>query len=306
MFPNRQKILITGASGLLGGSLMWAWRQRCALLGVYHAHPVRIPGAELCGADLSDRTAFRKIAETFRPDAVIHCAALTDLDFCERNPEAADRVNIGAVQNIVFGLRSLPAKLVFISTDAVYDGRKGNYTEEDPTAPVNHYGRTKCRGEEAALEHPGCLVLRTSLFGWNSLPKESLSEWILNRLMKGETIRGFFDVHFSALYTMELADLMEACLEKDLSGVYVAASRGGITKYDFAKNLAAAFGLDGRLVEKASVDDLNFSAKRGKNLSLSPARLERALGREMPTFEDSIRRLHRDYLERLPSLMRAT
>lgn len=302
MSPNKtqkQKILITGVSGLLGNNLAWFFKEKYQVLGLYHRHPVDIEGVLTKEIDILSLTSLRECLLNFQPDVLIHCAALADIDHCEKFKEEAMEINVHGTRNIVDGLKELSTRLVHISTDAVYDGKKGNYTEEDPIQPVNYYGWTKYYSENEALRRKGALVLRTNIFGWNVLEKTNLGEWVLKYLKTGQHIQGFGDVYFSGIYTMDLAKLIAACLQRNLAGTYISASRTSMSKYDFALELARVFSENSDLIQKASVKDLHFPAERGKNLSLCVDKLEKALDTILPTLQESISHFYQDYREKI-------
>jgi dTDP-4-dehydrorhamnose reductase len=289
-----KKILVTGASGLLGANLLFAYRDKYAVHGVYNLHPLSIANTKCVPLDLLQGQAVAHLLRAVNPDVVIHCAALTDIDLCETNNELAQQLNIGITRNIQKSLHNTRTQLIYISTDAVYDGRAGNFAE-DQTNPINYYGHTKLLGEKAALLHPNTLVLRTNIFGWNVQHKFSLAEWIIDSLQHKKTIQGFQDVIFSSLYTTILAEVIEGLIEKNVTGIFNVGSADSMSKYDFAVRIAQMFKLDASLVNKASVDSRKFSAPRGKNLSLNVSKVMTALDKPLSSIEDSLVAFHRDH-----------
>lgn len=263
-----------------------------------------MPGIQTRKINILDRDSLESCFQEFRPDVLIHCAALANVDLCENNKREAEQINMGGTQNVVASLEGLPTQLIYISTDSVFDGEKGNYTEEDPIHPINHYGWTKYQGEQAALQREGALVLRTTIFGWNIQDKESLSEWILNRLKLGERLRGFQDVIFSGVYTFTLASLMEQAWQKKLRGIFHCASSTSLSKYEFAVQLARRFHCDESLIEPISVESLTLPARRPKNLSLSTVKLAQSLGQELPSLSDSVHAFFHDFERGLPQKIR--
>ena len=297
------RILITGVSGLLGNNLAYYLKDTCPVLGLYGSHPVSIPGIRAAGADILSLSSLKKHFTSFRPDTVIHCASLTNVDECERDQLTTRAVNVIGTRNVVQALRP-QTRLVYISTDSVYDGAKGGFKESGPVAPQNYYGISKFEGELEVLKRKGSLVLRTNIFGWNIRDKFSIAEWLLHELEAKRPVKGFKDAYFSSIYTMELARLLEAALKKGLSGIYNCASRDACSKYEFACRLAERFGLDASLIKPISIDDFGFSARRGKNLSLNTAALSRALGRHLPSIRDSIDRFYKDYKAGIPAAIK--
>lgn len=302
---EKNKILITGASGLLGSNLAWYFRKDNTVLGVYGQHRVAIAGVRIIGADLAQSSAVRSIMEEFEPNVVIHCAAITEIDKCEQNRKLAESVNVLAVRHVVRALKGTRTKLVHISSDAVYDGVKGQYKETARVHPLSFYALTKCRAEKEALKHKNALVVRTSFYGWNiiSRDKRSLAEVILEHLRAQKRFQGFTDVYTGLIYTLDLAKLLDLAMRKNLKGIYNFVCRTFLTKYDFAVKIARTFSLNESLIDPISVDRSHFTARRSKNLTLSTAKLSKALKIKIPTVEESLKNFHRDSKEGLPQAL---
>lgn len=300
----KKKVLITGVSGLLGNNLAYCFKDRYEIVGVYHRHPVTLEGIQTRAADLTISEEAAALLRDVRPDVLIHCAAQANVDACEENPEEAWRINGLATRYLCQAAEGLSTKLVYISTDLVYDGEKGGFSEDDPPNPVNVYGQTKLRAEAEALKRPGTLVLRTNFFGWNVQEKWSLGEWAVHCLSAGKPIKGFCDSIFSAIYIFELAKILEKAFLKDLAGVYNCGSRTSLSKYDFLRTIAGKLGLDEGLIERISVHDFGFKARRARNLSLNVAKLSRAVGMRMPSLEESIDLFVQDLRKGLPEAVK--
>ena len=282
------RVLITGVSGMLGNNLALYLRDRCDILGLYCSHPVTIEGIAVQQADLLAGDACRTTIADFGPDVVIHCASLTNVDFCETHADDARRLNVEGTAVVAAALAGSDAALVYISTDSVYDGTAGDFTEDDAVDPLNVYGRTKYEGELAAAEHPHTLVLRTNIFGWNILDKTGIGEWVLRNLDGSRPFNGFSDAMFSSIYTMRMGGVIERAVDRDLRGVYNCGSRTAMSKYDFAIGIAERLGFDASVIRPTSVLDHDFAAPRGRNLSLNVDKLEADLGWPLPTLEQCI------------------
>jgi dTDP-4-dehydrorhamnose reductase len=292
---NKQKLLITGVSGFLGSSLAYALKDRFDILGIYHAHAFSLSGIRTCPADLASPEDCQRIVKEFKPDICIHCAALADIDRCETNREEAYRANVEVARFLTDALLGARCKLVYISTDAVYGGDEGNYSEDITPKPLNYYATTKLLAESEAVRCPGALIVRTAFFGWNRGPgKLSLTEWALKELSAGHKIRGFTDVITSSLYTMDFERLLTEALHKDLTGIFNFASADSMSKYELVRSLARQFGFDEGLVEPASIEQFPLKARRSRNLSLSSVKLSQALGLNLPTLEEGLERLYKD------------
>lgn len=295
---NKKRVLITGVSGLLGSNLALCWKRKFNILGIYHSHPVHLEGIATQQADLLQPETFVRVVEGFAPDMIVHCAALADIDACQLNRQAAMDANATAVRNLADIIKSSGTKLVHISTDAVYDGLRGNYDEQDPVSPVNIYGESKLLGEKHALTVPRTLVMRTAFYGFNIQLKKCFAERIPEDLAAGRAIQGFDDVMTSCIYTMDLAELLDASIERNLSGIYNITVSDAVSKYQFACLLAEHLGFDAHLIKPISVESYSFKAPRGKNLSLNTQKLSSALGRPIVTTEGSLVRFANNYLHK--------
>jgi len=291
---NNKRMLITGVSGLLGNNLAYYFKNKYEILGLYYSHPVSITGIQTEKCDLSRSNSTKEVIERFSPSIIIHCASLTNVDQCESDPEITNKINVISTKNIVDIISDKDIKLVYISTDSVYDGIEGHFSENDNINPLNYYGRSKYEGELEVLRKKESVVLRTNLFGWNIQNKKSLGEWILDELKSGRKIQGFKDARFSTIYTLELARVIDITIQKNLTGGFNCGSIDSCSKYEFALKIADRFDLDKKLIIPISIDDFQFKAKRGKNLSLNMDKLEKALNYKLPTIDQSIDEFYRD------------
>jgi dTDP-4-dehydrorhamnose reductase len=297
------RMLLTGVSGLLGNNLAYYFKKKYEILGLYNLHPVTIEGINTKKCNLLNSNNINKIISEYNPNIIIHCASLTNIDKCEVDKNAAKNLNILATKYITKATIDNDLKLIFISTDSVYDGIKGNFSENDKIFPQNYYGLSKYEAELQILKKTNSLIFRTNLFGWNIQGKKSLGEWILNELIANNTINAFKDVYFSSIYTMQLARIIDISISKDLRSVYNCGSINACSKYEFALIIAEWFGFDKNLIIPISIDDFTFKAKRGKNLSLDTSNLQKALDYRLPTIDYSVQEFYRDYKCRFISII---
>jgi perosamine synthetase len=298
-----RKILITGVSGMLGSNLAYYFKDNYDILGLYNTHPVEIKGIHIQQADILSVDSLKNVIQDYKPDIIIHCASLTDIEYCETRKEKTDLVNVIGTKNIVDSVNNVNTKIIYISSDSVYEGVAGNFSETDPVIPQNYYGLTKYKGELEVLKRSNSLILRTNIFGWNVQDKFSIAEWILHELTEKTQINGFKDVYFSSIYTFDLAKILEKAIEQDLAGIYNCGSSDSISKYEFARLLATRFNLDEKLIHPISIDDFKFKAKRGKNLSLNVSKLTNALSCNLPRIHDTVEAFYQDFIDGLPGKM---
>jgi dTDP-4-dehydrorhamnose reductase len=291
-------IVVTGASGLLGVNVITVARgQSREVAGICHRNVVRVPGVQVSRLDLTDRQATRAVMATLRPKSIIHCAAATKVDWCEEHPSEAEQVNVQASSFLAEIAQELKAQFVYVSTDSVFDGKRGNYSETDQPAPLSVYAKSKWRGEQEVLRrHSSPLIVRVSIYGWNAQPKQSLAEWVLEEIEGGRQVGGFTDVYFCPLLANDLAEVLLTMLERGLSGLYHVASSERISKYDFTKQVAATFNLEVGSVAPVSILTAKLRAPRPIDPSLNTEKIASALGRPMPDVNTGLRRFRELYL----------
>jgi dTDP-4-dehydrorhamnose reductase len=281
--PPDRRWLITGASGLFADYLVEACRGQGQITTT-----ARSEGDRRC--DLSDATSTGSLLSVVAPDIVIHAAGLTDVDLCQREPHAAYAANRDTVANLA-SMLAPTTRLVCISTDQVYPDTPGPH-DENRTGPLNFYGSSKLKGEQAALSHPRALILRTNFFGHSRrVGRESLSDFVINSVTTHKPVTFFSDVLFSPLHMSTLASLIVELVNKGATGVFNAGSRAGQSKADFALAIARHKGLTTETVGVGSSSEVRGRAPRIHDLRLNVSRIERFLGRAMPTLEEEIRKL---------------
>jgi dTDP-4-dehydrorhamnose reductase len=300
------RFLITGASGLLGLNFCMQTCQQHHVTGIVNTHAVNSVGFDVVQGDLSDFNFVARIVDRVRPEVIVHTAAMANVDLCETQPELASRVNAHLPGQIAGIAHNAGIRLVHISTDAVFDGKQGNYGEEDMPAPLRVYARSKMEGEQMVLEqHPGAMVARVNFYGWSLSGQRSLAEWFFNNLSRGAKVNGFTDVFFCPLLVNDLVALLLEAIDLELSGIYHVVSSECISKYAFGVEIARRFGLSEKLIRPASVQEGGLVAARSPDLSLSTAKLGRALGKSLPKQEEGISRFYRQYVDGLPVKVRA-
>jgi dTDP-4-dehydrorhamnose reductase len=252
---------------------------------------------EALRADVSEPGVPDALVERVRPDWIVNCAAAIDADALETDEARADRVNHRLPAALAAAADASRARLVHVSTDLVFDGvARVPYTEDDEPAPVNVYGRSKLAGERAVLaQAPDSVVGRTTIYGWNTVRKQSLAEWFLGRLEAGEEAPGFEDAWFTPINTAHLAEAILGLLERGAPGgvVHLTGSEC-ISKYEFGRRVARTFGFDERLVRPARLGDHGFVARRTGWGCMDSSRAAALLGRPMPGVDAGLDRLRDD------------
>jgi len=283
--------MVTGVSGLLGANFAMDMSSRYRLTGIYHDHPVTVPGVTTVRVDLSSAADCRSLLDRVRPERIFHFAAATNVDWCEEHRADAWRINVEGTRTLAEWTAARGGRLIYMSTDAVFDGVRGGYLEDDPVAPANYYAVTKLAAEQVVQELVADhLVVRGSIYGWNAQSKTSLAEWIVDRFQAGAAFPGFTDIVFSPLLVNSLGRLVVQLDERGARGGWHVASRDTLSKYDFAVRIAETFGWDASICQRAQSTDVSFKAQRPKNTSLQTGKIETFLGEACPAVrEDLIR-----------------
>ena len=290
------RIGVTGASGMLGTALIDELTHKYKVFATSRSRGYEKDGVQWECFDLTNLQKLDRWLVNTRPDVIVHCAAMVNVDECENNAEFAKKLHIDTTSTIANYLNQENKKLIYISTDSVFNGKKnGSYIESDQANPLNVYAETKLLGEEPVLLMESGLVLRTNIIGWSKSGKMSFAEWMLNGLVKGEPLTLFTDVIFSPLHVSDLSIIISQAIETEISGLYHCTSKDYVSKYDFGIKMAEIFNLPVDNIKKISIEDIHFEANRPKNMSLCSEKLNSILKYDSPTVSDAIELMKSQY-----------
>ncbi|NTW44786.1 MAG: nitrous oxide-stimulated promoter family protein, partial [Anaerolineaceae bacterium] len=237
------RCLVTGASGLLGLNLCLQFSPTFEVFGVSNTISLSSLPFQTTKKSLEEPEAIENIIDQYKPDIIFHCAAMANIDQCEENPELTFRINAELPGKIAYLSKRKGIKLVHISTDAVFDGQKGNYTEDDQPNPLGVYAKSKLEGENYVSENnPEALIARVNFYGYSITGKRSLSEFFLNNLLDNKSMLGFTDVFFCPLIVNDLVDLLHEMINADLCGIYHTLSCESLSKYAEKRLLSCMYG----------------------------------------------------------------
>ena len=284
------KVLVVGGTGLVGNALVRAWASRATQVAAatYHCHAT----GGFLQLDMQDAGGVRALLERFRPETVAVPAANPFVDYCELHPAETRRVNVDGTLNVARACREIGARMIFYSSDYVYDGVKGVYTEEDAPSPINEYGRQKAEAEAGVLAlDPRNLVIRTSgAYGWQWEPKNFVLQ-IRDRLTRGETMRVADDVRYNPTYVENLAEITAELAAAGASGIFHVVGAEEIVRHEFAVRVAKAFGLDAALLQRAPAAQLGSPTPRPKESSLRTDKVRAAVPVAPVGVDEGLRRM---------------
>lgn len=242
-----KKILITGSHSLLGLGLIKTKPNNIHVFPTVH----RKINASQIQLDVTDKKNVKSVFQTIQPDFVIHSASISDVDYCEKNKKEARSVNIRGTKNIIEQCKIYKSKIIFISSNALFDGNKDTYKESDIPHPLNYYGKTKLIGENLVKEStiPFVIARLMTMYGWQ--PKGARPNpvtWLLKKLRNTKKVIIVNDVYLNPLYNLDAAKIIWKLIEKNKQGIYHVAGNQKINRFDWMKKTAIIFGQNKELI----------------------------------------------------------
>ena len=279
-----KKILITGSTGQLGNSLGKVFKSRYDLVFTSRTKPNKNTNYFL---DITNSLLVKDMVSAISPDIIINLAAQTNVDLCESNPDLAYAINFQGVKNLV---NVFKGPIIHLSTDYVFDGKLGQYKENDITNPINVYGLTKYKAEKVLLEKSKeSLVIRTNvLYDYQSKAKSSFLNWVVNALKRGEKIKVVDDQFNNPTWTNSISVVIDRAIRADLNGLIHWGDFDWISRYDFANKIADKFNLQSNLIEPIKTEELNQVAPRPLNGGLDTTLAQDLLRLEPPQIDDCL------------------
>lgn len=287
-------ILVTGAAGLLGSNVVSkAVEAGYDVLGTYHTDEpnLSVPCRQL---NATDYDAFCELLDEYKPDVVVNCAAKTDVDGCESDPELAEKVNGRAPGNMSAACADRDVAFVQISTDYVFDGKNEmRYGEDADVNPLQVYGRSKLIGERRVRENfVSPLIVRLSfVYGVHGATSdlEGFPAWVVSKLEAEEKIPLFVDQHVTPSRAGQAAETLLTLVADDSKGTYHVACRECVTPYEFGETICGQIDADVSLLTESTTTDVSRPAPRPTHTCLNVERVEKRLGRRQPSLSEDVR-----------------
>ena len=267
------RIFITGGSGLLGSKIAKIALERG--YEVYSGYNSHLPSlGEPIKINLANPESAFEAIRSVKPDVIIHTAALTDVDRCEKERELAYKINVGGTKAVAEVAREFNSFLIYISTDYVFDGGKGMYKEEDEPNPIDYYGYTKLLGEK----YCDCIARSCVIYGAKPASgKVNFALWIINKLKNGEEVRIVTDQFITPTLNTNLAKMLLEIAERELKEIFHLVGKERVSRYDFALQIADKFELDENLIIPSRMEEMRWIASRPKDPSLDTSKASRYL-----------------------------
>lgn len=278
-----KRVLITGGTGLLGVAIQRAALPEIQGFSIYFPErslPAPLPFA-VRAADVSERMQMQSVFEWAQPDMVIHAAAIGSVDYAEKNRKETRKVNVDGTEIVVELCQVFKSRLVYVSSNAVFDGRTPFYSETAPVNPINYYGQLKVEAETAVRESsiPWAIVRPILMYGW-PYPGERDNPvvWWVHSLEDGKPIKVVDNVFSKPLPAWSCADAIWALIQQNRTGIYHVAGRDHISLYQFALLTAEVFGLEASLITPVPDSYFPEIAPRPPDTSFDTTKMETELG----------------------------
>jgi dTDP-4-dehydrorhamnose reductase len=291
------KVLVTGANGLLGQELINLLLEKEFEVIATSKGPSRLRiqtnrGLSYKDLDITDGLASHKTLAEFKPDIIIHAAAMTQVDQCELNKIDCYNINVTATRFLIEAAKEINARFIYISTDFIFDGSSGPYKEDDEPKPLNYYGSTKLSAETEVIESGlEWTIVRTVLVIGNAeATRSNIISWVKEKLEKGEKIKVVDDQFRTPTYTEDLAKGITLIVEKNAQGIFHISGKDLLTPYQIAIKTAEHFRLDNSLIEKADATSFSQPALRPPRTGFQIDKARKELGYEPLSFEEGLKK----------------
>lgn len=287
-------LLITGANGMLGEECVKLLSRQHNIIATDQQDGLTYKSDVAYQIlDITDRQAIARITEKYQPETVINCAAFTDVDGSEIQRESAWRVNAGGVENLIAVLHNTPCRLIHISTDYVFDGTAGPYSEEQTPKPINYYGQTKLDSEKIIENSnlPWTIIRTNVLFGNTTMQKASFVRWVTEKLSRFETISVVNDQYGNPTWSYGLAEAIAKVIENDVRGLYHYAGEDYLNRFEFALKIAEIYGLNPLLIRKTTTRSLHQIAPRPFKAGLICDKIRKVLDVPFYSISESLARM---------------
>lgn len=291
------KILVTGANGLLGQTLIRQLIERKYEVVATGRGPSRLIMAALEGysykeIDITDGPAVEDFILEEKPALIVHAAAMTNVDQCELNKQDCYNINVTATRFIIEAAKTINARFVYVSTDFIFDGNNGPYKEDDEPAPVNYYGSTKLVAEKAVVESGlNWAIARTILvYGVaEATGRTNIVSWVKQSLQSATKIRMVTDQWRTPTFVHDLAAGIILIIEKKAKGIYHLSGEQQMTPYEMAVETAKFFGLDESLIEKSTSPEIKQPAVRPPKTGFDITKAKKDLGYKPTGFQEGLK-----------------
>jgi dTDP-4-dehydrorhamnose reductase len=300
------KVLIIGGGGQVGSKIAEQAKDRFEVCATYQTRKPPLDDSRIFRSDKTNREAIFKVFQETRPEVAIDTAALHNVDYCETHRDEAWAVNVQGTVNVAQACQKHNARMIFVSTDYVFDGTKGDYTEDDNPNPLNQYGKTKLEAENTIARICSSYAIARPSVIYSHVPptqQESSSGkplnfamWLTQKLSNHEPVKIVTDQYSSPTLADHLAETLLKLAEVRKNDLFHVAGGTKLSRYELALKIAQKLNLDEKLISPIMTDQLKQLANRPMDSSLSVAKIERDLSLRMPAIDKALDQFSKQFL----------
>jgi len=286
------KLLVLGGSGLIGNALLKNYKNEFDILTTFYKNHISIKNVRSFQYSFpNDLNNLRELLEKEKPDVLVNTMGYSNIDFCELNKSDTEMLHVEVTEKICKLCENIGTKQIFLSSDYVFDGEKGNYSEDDVPNPVNYYGLSKLKAEQLILKNPINTVIRTSvIYDWDYRARFFNS--VIKNLQNNQEINATTDVYNSVTFLDNLVESIFKVITLNQNGIFHVVDSACVNRFEFAEMIAKIFRLDKNLIKTVSVqDEPKNIAKRPKNACLNNSKAKKELGLNFNTIEEGVSRV---------------
>ena len=286
------KLLVLGGSGLIGNALLKNSKNEFDILTTFYKNHISIKNVRSFQYSFpNDLNNLRELLEKEKPDVLVNTMGYSNIDFCELNKSDTEMLHVEVTEKICKLCENIGTKQIFLSSDYVFDGEKGNYSEDDVPNPVNYYGLSKLKAEQLILKNPINTIIRTSvIYDWDYRARFFNS--VIKNLQSNQAINATTDVYNSVTFLDNLVESIFKVITLNQNGIFHVVDSACVNRFEFAEMIAKIFRLDKNLIKTVSVqDEPKNIAKRPKNACLDNSKAKKELGLGFNTIEEGVRKV---------------
>lgn len=288
------KILFTGITGLLGKYFLKAKPEGFKVVGTFNKNSHNLI-SDSFPLDITNKEEVYSVFSEIKPDLVVHAASIGSVDYCETHKEEAYKVNVEGTKNVIEACSKIRARIIFTSSNAVFDGDNPPYSEDSKINPLDVYGKTKAEGEDLIRKSSvQYVILRLmTMYGWQQQGGRSNPvTWVIDQLKTGKSIKVVNDIFNNHLYAKQAAEIVWKIIEsKKNKEVYNIAGGECIDRFNFALKVAKIFDLDSSLITPVPNSYFQNIAPRPKNTCFDTKKAEKDLGLHLYKIEEGLKKM---------------
>ena len=287
------KILVLGGSGLIGNFFIHNSTDH-EIITTFNKNKINTPNIISKKINLPDDwDKLQNLILEKKPDVILNTMAFSNSDFCETNKEKVYALHVQVTEKITTLCSKINSKIIFLSTDYVFNGQKGNYVETDETNPINYYGHSKDLAEKIILKNENNLVLRTSMV-YGSSSKVRFLRYVIENLSNNQEINTYDDIFNSATNLSELTNGISKAIEFNANGIYHMVGSSCVSRFDFATAVAKVFNFNEELIKHVSINSAKLKAERPVNACLNNSKAEKTFDIKFSSINEGIKQVYED------------